>query len=89
MCNKYIWSVNDPREFLASIVLGLFIYLLAVWMLVVVQETLNRFWQKVQPGLEMRSQFSGKEILLILLGSIAWILSLTWQLIPEIATIDA
>ncbi|MDP2984428.1 MAG: hypothetical protein Q8O92_14010 [Candidatus Latescibacter sp.] len=79
----YQWKLTDPGEVLAITVLSLFIDLLAVWILVVVQKTLNRFWAKEQPDHEMRSKFSGKEIALIVVGVIVWILGIIGTFVPE------
>ncbi len=57
--------------------------LLAVWILVVVQETLNDYWKKEQHGLEMRAKFSSGEIVLLVIGGIFWILILIGTFIPE------
>lgn len=72
----YEWRLTDPGEILATTVLGLLLDLLRLWILVTVQKTLNRFWQKEQPDFEMRSKFSGKEIALIVVGGILWLLGL-------------
>jgi hypothetical protein len=79
----YEWRLTDPGEIIAITVFGLLIDLLAVWILVVVQKTLNRFWQKEQPDLKMRSKFTGKEIALIVVGGILWILTLIGTFLPE------
>lgn len=79
----YEWRLTNPREILAITVFGLLIDLLAVWILVGVQKTLNRFWKKEQSNLEMRSKFTGKEIALIVVGGIVWILVLIVTFLPE------
>ena len=53
-----------------------FFGLLAVWMLVIVQQTLNSFWKKEQSELEIRTKFTNGEIALLVIGGILWILSL-------------
>lgn len=79
----YEWKLTDPAELLGSTVFGLVISLLALWLLVVVQRTLNTYWEKEQPELTMRTKFSGKEIALLIIGGIFWILSLIGIFIPE------
>jgi len=79
----YEWKLTDPAELLGTSIFGLLISLLAVWLLVVVQKTLNDFWKKEQPDLVMRTTFSGKEIVLLVIGGIFWLLSLIGIFIPE------
>jgi hypothetical protein len=79
----YEWKLTEPAELLGIIIVGLVIDLLAVWLLVVVQKTLNDFWKKEQPGLGMRANFSGREIALLVIGGILWILSLIGSFMPE------
>lgn len=73
-----VWKLTGPAG-----LLGLLISLLAVWILVVVQETLNDYWKKEQPGLEMRAKFSSGEIVLLVIGGIFLILMLIGTFIPE------
>lgn len=79
----YEWKLTNPMELLGTAVFGLFISLLAVWLLVVVQRTLNTYWEKEQPEFSMRTKFSGKEIALLVIGGIFWILSLIGTFMPE------
>jgi hypothetical protein len=53
-----------------------FLYLLLVWPLAVVQRVLNAYWEKEQPELPVRTDFSGGEIALLIIGGILLILAL-------------
>lgn len=72
----YMWKVTDTKELLILTIFNLLIDLLCVWLLVVVQKTLNLYWNKEQPELVMRSKFSGRETVLLVIGSIIWLLNL-------------
>lgn len=76
------WKLTDPAELLGIAIFVFFIFLLALWLLVVVQKTLNDFWKKEQPGLEMRAKFSGGEIALLVIGGILWIRILRVIFVP-------
>jgi hypothetical protein len=47
-----------------------------VWPLAVVQRVLNAYWEKEQPELPVRTDFSGGEIALLIIGGILLILAL-------------
>lgn len=82
----YEWKLTAPEELLGITIGGLLIDLLAVWLLVDVQKTLNAYWKKEQPILEMRTKFSGGETTLLVIGGIFWILTmlgLIGMFIPE------
>jgi len=79
----YEWRLTDPAELFGITILGLVISLLGVLLLVVVQKTLNDYWEREQSGLEMRITFSGGEIALLVIGGIVWILSLIGIFVPE------
>jgi hypothetical protein len=51
--------------------------------LVIVQNTLNNFWKKEQPELEIRQEFTKKEIVCLIIGGIWWVLFLISIFIPE------
>ena len=51
--------------------------------LVTVQRVLNSYWKKEQPGLPEKTKFSGREIVLLTICGIIWILILTGTFIPE------
>jgi predicted nucleic acid-binding Zn ribbon protein len=53
-----------------------FLSLLSVWPLAVVQRVLNAYWKKEQPELPVRTNFSGGEIALLIIGGILLILIL-------------
>lgn len=42
--------------------------ILYVWPFIVVQETLNDYWSKEQPGLPMKKSFSSVEIIVLIIG---------------------
>ncbi|MGB9665599.1 MAG: hypothetical protein ACPL25_11890 [Ignavibacteria bacterium] len=77
------WKITNPAELLGTTIFGLFISLLTVWLLVVIQKTLNDFWKKEQHGLGMRNKFSCREIALLVIVGIFWILNLIGTFIPE------
>ncbi len=51
--------------------------------LLVVQRTLNNFWETEQPGIPMRNKFSGAEIVVMIIGVLFWILVIIAMFIPE------
>lgn len=77
------WNWTDPASVLGITLIALFIDLLAIWILVIVQKTLNRYWTSEQPVLKIRSKLSGKEITALVVGGILWILALVGTLFPE------
>lgn len=79
----YKWKLTDSEEFSGLTILRLLIDLLSIWLLVVVQKTLNRFWKKEQPELGMKSTFSAREIVLLVTGGFFWYLSLIGISIPK------
>jgi hypothetical protein len=66
------YSLPGPLQFLYS----LLVCLLLVWPLAVMQRMLNAYWEKVQPELPVRTDFSGGEIALLIIGGILLILAL-------------
>ena len=70
----YEWHLTDSREALGLTLVSLLVDLLAIGVLVV-QRTLNAFWEREQPELKMRSRFSGREMALIVIGGIIWFLN--------------
>ena len=77
------WTLTDPTERLIVTIFELIFSLLAVWILAVIQKTLNDFWNKEQPGLQMRKGFSGKEVVSLIIGGIIWIFYIIEIFIPE------
>ncbi|NJD76210.1 MAG: hypothetical protein FIB08_03830 [Candidatus Methanoperedens sp.] len=69
----------NPVEILAA---STIIYTLSAMLLIVVQKTLNEFWMNEQPELKMRTNFSGGEIIVLIIGGIFWILVLIGSFIP-------
>lgn len=69
-----LWRLPDPFWFLSF---------LSVWPLTVVQGVLNSYWKKEQPELIERTKFSGRQIILLVLGGIFLILALSGTSIPE------
>lgn len=49
---------------------------LSIWPLAKVQGVLNSYWKKEQPELIERTKFSGRQIALLVIGGIVWILLL-------------
>jgi len=72
------WKLPDPYSLLSWIP-----DLLALWIFIIVQKTLNRYWEKEQIGLSERTQFSGKETAVLIIGGIFLILSFIVAFIPE------
>lgn len=72
----YLSTVTGYAYLEGDLILPLVTSLLAVWLLVVIQRTLNDYWEKEQPRLEMRTKFSNGEIVLLVIGGIFWILSI-------------
>jgi len=81
--SMYEWNLTDSREALGLTLVSLLVDLLAIGILVVVQRTLNAFWEKEQAELKMRSKFSGREMALIVIGGIIWFLNVVATLLPE------
>jgi predicted nucleic acid-binding Zn ribbon protein len=54
----------------------MFLCFLTIWPLAVVQRVLNAYWEKEQPGLPVRTNFSGGEIALLIIGGTLLILTL-------------
>ncbi|RKP57989.1 hypothetical protein D7Z26_00280 [Cohnella endophytica] len=51
--------------------------------LAIVQKILNELWRKVQPGLIHRTKFRGRQIFLIVIGVIWWLLAIIGMTVPE------
>lgn len=81
--SMYEWNLTDSREILGLTLLSLLVDLIAIGVLVVVQITLNAFWEREQPELKMRSRFSGREMALIVIGGIIWFLNVIAIFLPE------
>lgn len=45
-----------------------------LWPMVIVQRTLNNYWEKELPGIPTRENFSGIEIVAMIIGALIWIL---------------
>lgn len=71
------WKLPDPYSLLAWIP-----DLLVLWILIIVQRTLNGYWVKEQIGLLERTKFSGIEIAVLIIGGIILILSFIGAFIP-------
>ena len=58
---------------------GLFSFLsvASVGPLVIVQDTLNCYWKKTQPGLPQRMHLTSREVGIVAVGGIVWILAIT------------
>lgn len=72
------WKLPDPYSLLTWI-----LDLLALWILIIVQRTLNGYWEKEQIGLPEKTEFSGIEIAVLIIGGIILILSFIGAFIPE------
>jgi hypothetical protein len=59
------------------------LYVSAAFLLVKVQISLNKYWKSLQPELEMRTDFSTREAIVILIGVIFWLLTIVGLFIPE------
>jgi hypothetical protein len=59
------------------------IYVLAAFLLIKVQATLSRYWRTLQPELDLRTDFSTREAIVILIGCIFWLLTIVGLFIPE------
>ena len=79
----YGFELTDPSERLAFTILEIIFSLLAVWILVTVQKTLNVYWKNEQPELKIRTNFSRGEQILFFMGGIIWILAIIGMFIPE------
>lgn len=72
------WKLPNPYSLLAWVP-----DLLFLWILIIVQRTLNGYWGKEQIGLPERTEFSGIEIAVLIIGGIILILSFIGVFIPE------
>ncbi|MDO8728005.1 MAG: TIR domain-containing protein [Candidatus Methanoperedens sp.] len=54
-----------------------FIFVLSVGAILMVQGVLNSYWKKEQPALIERTNFSGREIAIAVIGEIFWIILIT------------
>lgn len=72
------WKLPDPYYLLSWIP-----DLLVLGILVIVQKTLNIYWEKEQIWLPERTQFSGIEIAVLIIGGVILILSFIGAFIPE------
>jgi hypothetical protein len=61
----------------------LILYVSAAFLLIKVQILLNRYWKSFQPELEMRTDFSTGEAIVVVLGGIFWLLTLIGLFIPD------
>jgi hypothetical protein len=60
-----------------------FLGLLSVWPLTIVQQVLNSYWTSEQSELPHRTKFSGKQIVLLVIGGAFLILAVIGTFIPE------
>lgn len=56
---------------------------LSIIPLAIVQDVLNELWKKVQPDFVHNNKLNGKQITLVVIGAIWWILAILGMLIPE------
>ncbi|MFC1954446.1 hypothetical protein ACFLVZ_01320 [Chloroflexota bacterium] len=59
---------------------------LSVWIIGVIQRTLNNYWGKKQPALVMKTNLSGGQIVLLIIGGIWWFLFILGFTIPDYYT---
>jgi hypothetical protein len=72
--NLIAWRASEPYW-----LLSLFIVL----PIAVVQDVLNSYWKKEQPGLKERTNFSWRQIILLIIGVLLWVLVIIGMSIPE------
>jgi len=75
--------VNPTTHPIDYLILSIFLLLSTTVVLGIVQNTLNIFWKKEQPELEIRQQFTKKEITCLIIGGIWWVFVLISLFIPE------
>jgi len=73
----------EPGAVLILAVAGLAATLFGVWMLLVVQKTLNNYWMEEQQNLPTRARFSGGETALMVIGGFLWLLYIVGTVFPE------
>jgi len=59
------------------------IAMFSIWPIVPVQNTLNLYWKTEQPNSPLKKKFTGKEIILLIIGGILWALVLTGFFLSE------
>ena len=74
----------EPYSLPINLIWGLIMLLLPIWSLAVVQRTLNAYWEKKQPGLPERTDFSLPEICLMLIIVILMAYTILWPDNPYI-----
>lgn len=75
--------LTDPAEVFILFALGVAVDLLSLWLLVIVQRTLNGYWAKTQPGLAVRKVFTRGETVIIIAGALLWVLSILGTASPR------
>lgn len=76
--------LSEPYARFINLIWGLIMLLLPIWSLAVVQRTLNAYWEKKQPGLPVRTDFSLPEICLMLIVIILMAYTFLWPDNPYI-----
>ena len=73
----FIWMLPDPYS-----LLGWIPDLLRLGVLIFVQNTINCYWEKEQIGLPERTEFSGIEVAVLIIGGIIVVMSFIGAFIP-------